>query len=71
MMSGKYDAPLFVALVKAVVYKTRREADGKSMTNMKYEDCLVDMCEAMAQLSPRAYRAFSRQFAGLSIRSLR
>ncbi|TFY76153.1 hypothetical protein EWM64_g7859 [Hericium alpestre] len=59
-----------LAMIEAMVIKVERLQKGKSLRNMRYAEGLDTFSNYLASISPRAYRAFQRTFAGRSLRNI-
>jgi hypothetical protein len=57
-------------MVQALVVKTERLEQGKSLKNMTYSRAFA-VTNALASLAPRAYKTFRAHFGGPALRSLR
>ncbi|KAH7910134.1 hypothetical protein BJ138DRAFT_1114345 [Hygrophoropsis aurantiaca] len=61
---------VLLGMVEAMVKKSERALQGKSLRNMQYTEGFDSFCSLLASTSTRAYKTFQNQFGGRGIRSM-
>ncbi|KAI0696274.1 hypothetical protein BC835DRAFT_878998 [Cytidiella melzeri] len=72
VVDGTYsNSEILLGMVRALVVKTDRLKQGKSLRGMTYTRVFSDFANMMASLAPRAYESFRQHLGGPTTRSLR